>query len=427
MGVFDMIPIYIGLSRKLLSRLRESGDRTSLGVKDIVRIMEDVKKSGDAAIHHYNKLYYNVDTRSTGLYISREEYGEAYDRLSSEYVESLEEIIKRVRNIERKRLSTLIFSASPASQVQVAYMVKPLTRVGVYLPSNSPLLAVTALTPATIAGVKDIVVAIPPSYFGGIHPGILVVLDILGIRKVFRSCGPAAIAAFAYGTKSVNKVDKVLGVGREVSTALRMVDDIIETQSLRIPQKLVILTDKTGDAEAILWDIYSWIENKPDSQAIIVTVNRAIAEAVASLNEKMRNNPFVKSISSVLDIRTAIVIARDWDEAISIVNRLSPDFLEIMAERDVQYRLLDYLRNVGTISIGRYSPPSYVEYFGGITSLSRYGIGEAVSVQDYVRITRVIRVDPDALINDYETMQAVYDTESMPGHYFAVKKRLDNL
>jgi len=422
-----MIPIYIGLSREVLSRIRGLEDKTSVGIKDIVRVMEDVRKSGDAAIHHYNRLYYNIDTRSTGLFITREDYSEAYDRLSSEYIDSLKEIIKRVRNIERKRLSSLIFSASPSSQIQVAYMVKPLNKVGIYLPSNSPLLAVASLTPATVAGVKDIIVGIPPSYYGGIHPGILVALDILGIHKVFRSCGPAAIAAFAYGTKSINRVEKILGIGKDVSTALRMVADVVETQALRLPQKLVILTDKTGDAEAILWDIYSWVENRPDPQAIIVSVDRALAESVASLNEEMRNNPFVKNISGILDMRTAIVIARDWDEAISIVNRLSPDFLEIMAERDVQYRLLDYLRNASTISIGRYSPPSYVEYFGGITSLSRYGIADAMSVQDYVRISRVVRVDPDALINDYETMQAVYDTESMPGHYFAVKKRLDNL
>ena len=423
-----MIPIYIGFNRKLVSFFSQRKSKAMSKINDIVKIMENIKKAGDKAIHYYNRLYYKVDTHNTGLFVSKEDIDDAYDRLSQEYISSLEQMINRMRSLERKILASLVISTSPASNIHVTYVFKPLNRVGFYIPSNSPLIALSTVVPAIVAGVKNIIVASPPNYYGDIHPGVLTALDILGVKKIFRSCGPAGISAMAFGTRSIGKVDKIIGIGDDVRESLKMVADYVETQYIDVSKKLVLLVDKTAEPEYLIWDMYSWVENKPDSNAVLVTVDKAIAENVVTLHERFRRSAFIRRYSDLLESRLAVVIAGDWDEAIGIVNRLSPDYVELIAERDVQYRLLDYIKNAGTILVGMYSPPSYVEYFSGIISLSRPGLlRKSLSVQDFVRFTRVVRVEPDALINDFEDLQSICDAGHMPSHFFSVKKRMDNL
>ena len=423
-----MITIYHGYYPGLLKPFKPIPPK--IDTSKIIKIVEDVKSSGDEALNYYNKIFYGADTVISGLYVSRVDIREAYYEYPEDYIDAIDALIARVKSIERRVLSSLTTTETPSEGIQVVNIVKPLKSVGIVLPSSKhPTYLIMVAVPAIVAGVKNIIALVPPDHNGDIHPALKIIADRLGIM-LYRVGIPHSIAALEYSTQSIPRVDKIVALYDPLVLETLRYIGLTDYIVLDRPRDLIILSDSTGDPEFIAWDMIAQMEYPYEARVILFTIGKALAEEVASIVNQLVYSSLLNREYIIKNLKySAIVSISEWDDAIKAVNELSPEYVTVIAERDIQYRILNYINNVNVIMIGGYTPHAFIKYMSGVNYICPSG-GESVvrgglSVLDYVKLIRVVRVNPEAISYDLDRVKNILDLEGLANHYISLFKRLE--
>ena len=378
----------------------------------VKKIIEDVRVFGDEALIRYTKKFDRVKLSVRQLKVSEMEISGAYQNISQNFVSSLKIIIENVNRFYRKTLRKS-WRMKDADGVILGENYTPLEKVGVYIPAGTaPLVSTVYMTvlPAKLAGVKRIVLISPPDKNGFINPHILVVADLLKVDEIYRVGGAQGIAALAYGTKTIPRVDKIVGPGNVyVSEAKRQVFGLVDIDMIAGPTELVIIANRYSDPKFIIADLKAQAEHAK-SLVILITNSKSLAKEVKS--QLYANNGY-------------IILTKNLEQAADIVNKIAPEHLEILVKNP--QRLLKLIRNAGAIFLGPYSPTAVGDYVAGPSHvLPTYGTARffsGLSVFDFVKSNHIISYSKKALEKIKEPLEKIASIEGLSKHLDSVKVR----
>lgn len=378
----------------------------------VKKIIDDVRVLGDEAILKYTKKFDGVKLSLRQLKVSEIEISGAYQNISPNFVSSLKVIIENVNRFYRKTLRKS-WRMKDADGVVLGENYTPLDRVGVYIPAGTaPLVSTVYMTvlPAKIAGVKRIVLISPPDKHGFINPHILVVADLLKVDEIYRVGGAQGIAALAYGTKTIPKVDKIVGPGNiYVSEAKRQVYGQVDIDMIAGPTELVIIANRFSDPKFIIADLKAQAEHAK-GLAILITSSKSLAKEVKS---------------QLAGSNGSIILTKNLDEALDITNKIAPEHLEILVNNP--NRLLKGIKNAGAIFLGPYSPTAVGDYVAGPSHVlptngtARFFSG--LSVSDFLKSNHIISYSKKALEKIRDPLGKIAGIEGLSKHLDSVEVR----
>ncbi len=408
-------------------------------------IIEDVKKRGDEALRYYAKKFDDVDIEEFEL--DQDDAAEAFEKISKEYIEVLQRAAFNVLEFHRRQLREG-FMFSPSDGIILGQRVFPLERVGIYVPggaANYPSTLIMNAVPAKVAGCKEIIIATPnPS------PEIVAAASVSGVGRVLRIGGAQAIAALAYGTESVPKVDKITGPGNiYVNEAKRQVYGHVDIDMIAGPSEVVIVADKNNFPAHIAADMLAQAEHDPNATAILITNSKRMAFNVSSeievqitkLSRKkiarkaIDNNSAIevqitklsrkKIARKAIDNNSAIVITRNLTEAAKLVDEIAPEHLEICVDNPFDY--MTRIKNAGSVFIGRHSPEALGDYYAGINhtlpTLGTARFASPLSVDDFMRKSQFAYYSETKLKKAADDIQTIAMSEGLDAHARSISIR----
>lgn len=401
---------------EILARTEDQRDISGLTAD----IIADVRQSGDAALRRYTKEFDKAEPDT--LEVPREQLDQALADLEPGLRSVLEEAAENIRAFHRRQVQNgFIISGKPG--IVLGQKVTPIEKVGVYIPGGTAPLPSTVLMdciPAKIAGCHEIVMVSPPTCNGDIAPIILAAARIAGVDRVFRCGGAQAIAALAYGTDSIPRVDKIVGPGNAfVAEAKRQVFGKVGIDMIAGPSDILVIADGGSDARQIAADLLSQAEHDQNACAVLVTNSRTLAEAVAAeLEKQLAVLPRRETARASLERSGKIILVKDILEAIRIANALAPEHLELCV--DDPFAWLDQVKNAGSIFLGRSTPEAVGDYFGGTNhTLPTYGtarFSSPLSVEDFVKKSQFVYYSDAALAEAAPKIAAFARQEGLEGH-----------
>ena len=396
-----------------LEKIYNRGFNKQKRVEDRVKkIIDDVRVLGDDAVLKYTKKFDGVKLSSRQIKVSEIDISGAYQNISPNFVSSLKVIIENVNKFYRKTLKKS-WRIKDSDGVVLGENLLPLERVGVYIPAGTaPLVSTVYMTvlPAKIAGVKEIVLISPPNENGLINPHILVVADLLKVNEIYRVGGAQGIAALAYGTKTIRRVDKIVGPGNVyVSEAKRQVFGQVDIDMIAGPTELVIIANRFSDPKFIIADLKAQAEHSK-GLAILITNSKSLAKEIKSM---------------LPDDNGVIVLTKNLEEAADISNRIAPEHLEILVKNP--QKLLKLIRNAGAVFLGPYSPTAIGDYVAGPSHVlptagtARFFSG--LSVCDFIKSNHIIGYSKRALEKIKDPLEKIAGIEGLSKHLDSVKVR----
>jgi histidinol dehydrogenase len=390
-------------------------------------IVEDVRSRGDEAVKEYTKKFDGVTIDE--LRVKPEEIQEAYREVSEEQVEALKELKRRLETVEAKRLSLLSFTLQ-IEGVDIECIVRPLRSVGCYVPGGKaayPSSLVMNVVPAKVAGVEEVIVCTPPGRDKGPSPLTLVAADICGVDAVYKAGGAQAIAAMAYSTDTIPRVDRVVGPGnRYVTAAKQMVSNIVTIDKPAGPSEILVLADGTADPRLIALDLISQAEHGEGGAFGLVTTSAALADQVdEALDQALAGLHVGESVRALLDQSGFTYIVESLDEAIKFANRFAPEHLEILTKDPRE--VAEKVTSAGLVLLGPYSPVSATDYSIGVNHVlptGGYGkVTSGITVLDFLRTVSVVDSTVDGLAGVRGNVKALSEAEGLPNHSQAVEGR----
>jgi len=386
--------------------------------KTVQSILNDVRKNGDSAVKKYERKFNGRKTSQ--LRVSAKEIKEARSKISREEVTALQTMSARLSN------------SSPKIQIRGSRKFVAIPSVGCYIPGGQaryPSSVVMSVIPAKIAGVKRIVIVSPPDRDGKIDPLTIVAAKKCGATEIYKVGGAQAIGALAYGTKSIPKVDKIVGPGGKfVSIAKSLVSDQTAIDMVAGPTELGIIADASSDPELVALDLISQAEHSKDTMCFVITQSKTIAKRIQKSVEKLilgteRSSIIKASISK----NGFIAICKNQNEMIELANKIAPEHLELMVKN--ARSLSKKITGAGLVLIGKNTPSAASDYLLGTNHiLPTNGFGRTrggLSVLDFLKIQTVVESKKSRLRNISDSLKTLTDAEDLPNHYKAVKRRLD--
>ena len=394
------------------------------------KIVADVRELGDDALLEYTRSLDGVRLDRKQLRVDKREIDAAYKQVDVETVKALKRAAAAIEKFHRRQLPRE-WSTELQPGIRVGQLVRPLARVGIYIPgglASYPSSALMAAIPARIAGVGQIIACTPPKKDGGVNGVVLVAADVAGIDAVFKVGGAQAIAAMAYGTATIPKVDKIVGPGNVyVVAAKQVVAPNVDVDFAAGPSEVLIIADASANSSYVAADMLAQAEHDPAAAAVLVTTSPELASKVCESLEKMlEENPRVAIARRALSKYGRVVVTANLEQAIEFANDYAPEHLELMVKRPKQ--VLKRVRNAGAIFIGPYSPvaagdfavgPNHILPTGGVAR-RRSGL----SVLDFVRLPTVQALTERGLKRVAATAEWLAKAEGLPGHAQSIKKRL---
>ena len=386
--------------------------------KTVQSILNDVRKNGDSAVKKYERKFNGIKTSQ--LRVSAKEIKEARSKISREEVTALQTMSARLSN------------SSPKIQIRGSRKFVAISSVGCYIPGGQaryPSSVVMSVIPAKIAGVKRIVIVSPPDRDGKIDPLTIVAAKKCGATEIYKIGGAQAIGALAYGTKSIPKVDKIVGPGGKfVSIAKSLVSDQTAIDMVAGPTELGIIADASSDPELIALDLISQAEHSKDTMCFVITQSKTMAKQIQKSIEKLipgteRSSIIKESISK----NGFIAVCKNENEMIGLANEIAPEHMELMVKN--AKTLSKKITGAGLLLIGKNTPSSASDYLLGTNHiLPTNGFGRTrggLSVLDFLKLQTVIESKKSGLRKISKSLKVLTDAEDLPNHYKAVKRRLD--
>ena len=397
-----------------------SRENISSNVEGIVsEIISNVINNGDKALFEYCEKFDKAKLSS--LEVSAEEIDEAFKNVDSEFIEIIKEAAENIRDFHKKQVRNS-FILNEKDGVVIGQKVIPIEKVGLYVPGGTAAYPSTVLMdsiPAKIAGCKEIIMVTPPSNSGKVNPVILAAAKIAGVDRIFKVGGAQAVAALAYGTESIPKVDKIVGPGNAfVAEAKKQVFGKVSIDMIAGPSEILVVADKLSNPKFVAADLLSQAEHDKMASAVLVTDSRELAQKVSEeIETQITKLPRFEIARESIDKNGKIIVCEnDLLKAIDIANAIAPEHLELCLDNPFDY--LDKIKHAGSIFMGRYCPEALGDYFAGpnhtLPTSGTARFSSPLSVDDFVKKTQYTYYTEDAL-------KKVKDKIS----YFAKKEGLD--
>ena len=386
----------------------------------VTEIIADVRKNGDNALKAYAEKFDGAKLDS--LIVTEAEIDEAFAAVEPRFIEILEKAAANIRKFHERQVRNS-FIINDENGIVIGQKVIPVDRAGLYVPGGTAAYPSTVLMdsiPAKIAGVKEVVITTPPGKDGKINPFILAAAKIAGVDKIIKSGGAQAIAALAYGTESVPKVDKIVGPGNAfVAEAKKQVYGIVSIDMIAGPSEILIVADGNSNPAHVAADLLSQAEHDKMASAVLVTDSAALAESVSDELEKqipMLERAEIARVS--IDNNGKIIVADDLMQAIDIANEIAPEHLELCVDNPFDY--LDSIRHAGSIFMGRNCPEALGDYFAGpnhtLPTSGTAKFSSPLSVDDFVKKTQYTYYTRDALKRVAEDVAYFARAEGLTAH-----------
>ncbi len=400
--------------------------------KEVRSILNNVRQGGDETLVHYSKLFDGVRISVQKLRVKRKEVEEAYRKVPQEFLRTLQKAAHRIRRFHRSVTKRLCIPYTPILErgVYLGQRIRPMERIGIYIPGGKasyPSTVLMAAIPARVAGVQEIVMVTPPQK-GGIDPAILVAADLAEVDQIYQVGGAQAVAALAYGTASIPKVDKIVGPGnRYVATAKRLVSGTVDVDMVAGPSEIVIIADEKTPPSYVASDLISQAEHDEMALAILITTSEVFGqevrkEVVRQLSSLRRE----KIASASLGRRGAILIVKDRGQAIELANRIAPEHLELSLSNAPF--LAKGVKHAGAIFLGSYTPEAIGDYLAGpnhiLPTAGTARFSSPLGVEDFIKRTNLIRFSQSALRRFEKDVERFARWEGLEGHYQSVQVRM---
>ncbi len=402
-------------------------------VKDVSAVVSgiiaDVRERGDEALFDYCRRFDKAELDS--LRVSDDEMSRALDSVGPEFIEVIKEAESNIRIFHLSQVKEG-FTISPREGVVLGQKVLPLEGVGIYVPGGTAAYPSTVLmnaVPAKIAGVGRIVMTTPPRPDGTVDPYILAAAGIAGVDEIYKIGGAQAVAALAYGTRSVPRVDKIVGPGNAyVAEAKKQVYGIVGIDMIAGPSEVLVLADGKSDPSFVAADMLSQAEHDRMASAVLITDSRELAVKVASQIDRQLQKLERRDIASAsIDSNGRIIVCRDLDEGIEVANRIAPEHLEICV--DEPFDLLDKIKNAGSVFLGRWDPEPMGDYFAGpnhtLPTMGTARFYSPLGVDDFVKRMQFSSYTKDALEKEYRKVSYFAKKEGLTAHARAVDVRFE--
>lgn len=401
---------------EILERSSEIAD-----VSEAVRgIINDVRLKGDSALKMYSEKFDRVELDS--LEISTELMKEAYERTDAEFKEVLEQAAANIREYHLKQTREG-YEIKRKNGVTIGRKVLPLQRVALYVPGGTaayPSSVLMNCIPAKIAGVDEIIMTTPPSASGGVRDDILAAAYVAGVDRVFCIGGAQAVAALAYGTESVPKVDKIVGPGNAfVAEAKRQVYGLVDIDMIAGPSEILIIADSSCSPVTAAADMLSQAEHDKNATAVLITNCEELAnETAKELERQLELLPRMEIARASIDNNGKIIITEDIESAIALSNELAPEHLEICTQNALE--LLSLVRNAGSVFLGNNCPEAVGDYFSGtnhvLPTSGTARFASALSVDDFIKTIEYTYYTAEALEADADKIALFATREGLGAH-----------
>ena len=395
-------------------------------------IIENVRANRDAAIFDYTKRFDGADINAENILVTEAEIKEAYEKVDEKLLTVIRKALVNIRKYHEKQRQYSWFD-SEESGIILGQKVTALEKVGVYVPGGKavyPSSVLMNIVPAKVAGVKTIVMTTPPGKDGKVNPATLVAAKEAGVDAIYKVGGAQAIAALAFGTESVPKVDKIVGPGNiYVALAKKAVFGFVSIDSIAGPSEIMVLADETATPRFVAADLLSQAEHDEMASAILVTTSRDLAEQVSKEVEGFVAQLSRKEIiQKSLDNYGYILVAESMDEAIATVNEIASEHLELVTKNP--FETMTKIRNAGAIFVGEYSSEPLGDYFAGPNHvLPTHGTAKffsPLSVDDFIKKSSIISYSREALEPIYKDIIQFAECEQLTAHANSIRVRFED-
>jgi len=425
MKIVDKTAIPAELDR----RENSSSEMTKLD-EDVKKIVEEVKKRGDAALIEFTRKFDNVSLREEDLKVKQREIEDAYRNVGEKEVSTIKAMKERIESLEGRILEKMTTEVQ-INGIKVKFRIDPIESVGCYVPGGIaayPSTLVMTTTPAKLAGVPRVVVCSPPRTNGSVNPLTLVAADVCGVDEFYKVGGAQAIAAMAYGTETIKSVLKIVGPGNKyVAAVKRLISKDVAIDMPAGPSELLILADDSADPRLIALDLCSQAEHGPDSIVGLVTTSKGLVlRVLKELSEIVEEIPRKEIVIKALRDKGFILLCDNINEMIEFANRFAPEHVEVMT--DHAENIADMIRNAGLVLVGPYSPAALSDYYCGTNHvLPTGGFGKmfsGLSVLDFVRKVAIVSCSREGIQGALGIVKILAEAEGLPNHYRALEGRL---
>ena len=402
------------------------------GVEDVVaEIISNVRSGGDASLFEYSRKFDKAEL--TSLEVSDEEIEEAFEIVGDHFADILKRAAANIRKFHSHQVRNS-FIINDEDGIVCGQKVMPIEKVGLYVPGGTAAYPSTVLMdsiPAKIAGCSEIVITTPPGPDGKINPFILAAAKTAGVDRLFKVGGAQAVAALAYGTETVPKVDKIVGPGNAfVAEAKKQVFGTVSIDMIAGPSEILVVADSTCDPRHVAADMLSQAEHDKNASAVLVTDSYKLAEAVAAeIDEQLKTLPRSEIATVSIENNGKIIVSEgDIRKAIDIANEIAPEHLELCMDNPFDY--LDSVKHAGSIFMGKNCPEALGDYFAGpnhtLPTSGTARFSSPLSVDDFVKKSQYTYYTKDALGRVYKDIAEFADHEGLHGHARSVLSRFED-
>ena len=402
--------------------------KTKSGVEDIVSdIIDNVRENGDKALIEYGAKFDGADI--TALEVTQQEIDEAFESEDAEYIATLQKARDNIHKFHSHQVRNN-FTINDESGIILGQKITPIDKVGLYVPGGTaryPSSVLMNAIPAKIAGVEEIVMVTPPDKDGNVPAPILAAAKVAGVDRIFKTGGAQAVAALAYGTESVPKVDKVVGPGNVfVATAKRMLYGIVDIDMIAGPSEILVIAQGNCDPELVAADLLSQAELDKLASSVLITDSADLAQEVSKeLEKQIPELPRAEIARASIDTNGKIIIVDNLQQAVEISNMIAPEHLEVCV--DEPFLLLNSIKHAGSIFLGKNVPESLGDYLAGpnhtLPTSGTARFSSPLSVDDFIKKSSFIYYSREALASVADDVVRFAEKEGLQAHGRAVSKR----
>lgn len=411
--------------------LKRSPDQYGAYEAQVAQILEEVREKGDEALFAYTERFDGAKLSGETVLVTEEEIREAYQKVPEQLVAVIRRALKNIEDYHAKQKQYSWFDSKPDGTI-LGQKVTPLKRVGVYVPGGKaayPSSVLMNILPAKVAGVEEILMVTPPGKDGKVTPTTLVAAHEAGATAIYKAGGAQAVAALAYGTESIPKVDKIVGPGNiYVALAKKAVYGHVSIDAIAGPSEILVIADETADPRYVAADLLSQAEHDELASAILITTSQELAEAVSGeVDQFLTVLSRAEIIRKSLDNYGYILVADTMDEAVEIANEIASEHLEIQTRNP--YEVMTKIRNAGAIFLGPYASEPLGDYFAGPNHvLPTNGTAKffsPLSVDDFIKKSSIIAYSREALQAVHEDVETFAKAEGLTAHANSIHVRFE--
>lgn len=397
----------------------------------VAEIIETVKKGGDEALFSYTEKFDHCKMDAAHIRVTREEIDEAYQKVDADFVEVMKKSAANIRAFHEKQLRNSWFDPKPDGTI-LGMKILPIAIAGVYVPGGKaayPSSVLMNVLPAKVAGVERIIMTTPPGADGRVNPGTLVAAHIAGVDEIYKVGGAQAIAAMAFGTQSIPKVDKITGPGNIfVALAKKACFGYVSIDSIAGPSEILVIADETANPRYVAADLLSQAEHDELASAILITTSKTLADQVSiEVDRFVANLPRREIIEKSLNNYGYILLVDSLDEAADTANEIASEHLEILTKDP--FAMMTKIRNAGAIFLGEYSSEPLGDYFAGpnhvLPTNGTARFFSPLNVDDFLKKTSIISYSRPALEKIHQDIECFAENEGLTAHANSIRVRFE--